>query len=56
MCYVFYGDDLSIIVWNNFYYDGCIPHVAINYHIYCINLIINLLNMLREYLSFSGMM
>ena len=23
MCYVFYGDDLSIIVWNNFYYDGC---------------------------------
>ena len=23
MCYVFYGDDLSYIVWNNFNYDGC---------------------------------
>ena len=30
MCYVFYGDDLSNIVWNNFYYDGCFPHVAIH--------------------------
>ena len=23
MCYVFYGDDLSYIVSNNFNYDGC---------------------------------
>lgn len=30
MCYVFYGDDLSYIVWNNFNYDGCFPHVAIH--------------------------
>ena len=23
MCYVFYGDDLSLIVYDNYDYDGC---------------------------------
>ena len=31
MCYVYYGDDLSLIVSYNHDYDGCIPHVAIHF-------------------------
>ena len=52
MCYVFYGDDLSIIVYYNFYYDGCFS--ACSYNLSYLLIIFKSLICFREYLSFFG--